>query len=246
MKPSSDSAGFGILIFWMCMGILSLCTAGYADSGLPYANGIPSTEALLNNNLSPFYRKTIIGFGDSITVGYPYVTGAGDGRRIGGYEPKLEELLNARGGRWKVLNYGIEGETTYGGVDRIASVVSGKKKAHVLLLEGTNDFGWGISYDTTVYNLGIMIDIVRNAGLTPIIATLTPDSQPNIGSLKDIPNTYNPAIVAMAQEKDVSLCDQYAALIENWGYWTYDNLHPNDDGYQVMADTWYRTLVFRP
>ncbi len=245
MKPSHHLAGLGILVVLVCMGV-SFITNGYADFDSRIEDGTAATVILPKKHVFPFSHRVIIGFGDSITLGYPYVTGSGDGRRVGGYEPKLEALLRTTGGRWKVLNYGLEGETTYGGVDRIYSVVAGHNRAYVLLLEGTNDFGWGISYDTTVYNLGVMIDISKNAGLTPVISTLTPDSQPNIGNQKNIPNTYNPAIAALAQEKNVVLCDQFAALIGNWDSWTDDQLHPNDAGYQIMADTWYLALVVRP
>uniref|UniRef100_A0A7C4RQQ7 SGNH/GDSL hydrolase family protein n=1 Tax=Desulfatirhabdium butyrativorans TaxID=340467 RepID=A0A7C4RQQ7_9BACT len=242
MKPFHHAIGLGFTAALICLGLL--CDNGYSDSAI---EDVPKAKALLSKTgRSSYSPMVVIGFGDSITVGYPYVTGSGDGRRIGGYEPKLEVLLRAKVGRWRVLNYGLEGETTIGGVDRIGSVVAGRKRAHLLLLEGTNDFVWGISSETTVYNLGVMIDIAKNAGLTPIVSTLTPDSQPAIGSLKNIPNTYNPAIAALAEEKDVALCDQYAALIQNWDNWTYDDLHPNDAGYQVMADTWYLTLVVRP
>jgi lysophospholipase L1-like esterase len=186
--------------------------------------------------------QVAIGFGDSITVGYPYVSGPGDGRRIGAWEPLVESALNASNGSWQVLNYGLEGETTYQGLNRIGSVLEGRGGAYILILEGTNDYEWGISYNTTVYNLGAMLDKASAAGVTPIISTLTPDSQPNIGGLKNIPNTYNPAITSMAQQKKVTVCDQYAALIGNWSSMTYDNLHPNSAGYQVMASTWYGTL----
>uniref|UniRef100_A0A7C4MLW5 SGNH hydrolase-type esterase domain-containing protein n=1 Tax=Desulfatirhabdium butyrativorans TaxID=340467 RepID=A0A7C4MLW5_9BACT len=242
MKPFYPSTGLGILVTLVVAGLL-LCSNGYSDSDPIIEDSTTTTTMVLpTTTLPPVIPKVIIGFGDSITLGYPYVNGSGDGQRIGGYEPKLETLLIANAGSWQVLNYGVAGETTYDGVNRVGGVTSGRQGAYILLLEGTNDFEWGISYNTTVYNLGVMIDIAKNAGLTPIISTLTPDSQPIIGSRKNIPNTYNPAIVALAEEKKVALCDQYAALIGNWNAWTYDKLHPNDSGYQVMANTWYLTL----
>ncbi len=243
MNPSHQSVGIGVLVVVVCVGLL-LSSNGYPDGGDPFIpeSTTTTTTILPTTTLPPVIPKVVIGFGDSITAGYPYVTNSGDGQRIGGYEPKLETLLISNVGSWQVLNYGVPGEITYDGVNRIGSVSSGRQGAYLLLLEGTNDFEWGISYSTTVYNLGVMVDIAKNAGLTPVISTLTPDSQPNIGSRKNIPNTYNLAIVALAQEKKVALCDQYGALISNWGAWTYDNLHPNDAGYQVIANTWYLTL----
>lgn len=92
--------------------------------------------------------RIIIGFGDSITQGTPYITEHGDGRRVGGYEPKLEALLT----NTYVLNYGVGGEDTSEGVNRIDDVLNGSSAEYILILEGTNDGGY-FSYETTVYNL---------------------------------------------------------------------------------------------
>jgi len=43
------------------------------------------------------YAMKIIGFGNSITQGYPYVIDIPDGARTGGYEPELERLLSQSG-----------------------------------------------------------------------------------------------------------------------------------------------------
>ena len=64
--------------------------------------------------------ETIIAFGDSITKGTPYVEGRyGNGRRTGGYEPPLEELLAEIGRTAYVLNHGLGGENTANGMFRI-------------------------------------------------------------------------------------------------------------------------------
>ncbi len=42
-------------------------------------------------------EEIIIGFGDSITQGIPYVNSYGEGRRVGGYEPHLEALTQGTG-----------------------------------------------------------------------------------------------------------------------------------------------------
>jgi hypothetical protein len=88
-----------------------------------------------------------------------------------------------------------------------------------------------------------MVDKSRNAGLTPVLATLTPDERPAAVFYKNIPNTYNPAIRRMAADKSVLLCDQYSALILDWAKLNYDELHPNTQGYQVMGNAWYQTLA---
>ena len=186
----------------------------------------------------------IIGFGDSITQGSPYINEPGDGRRVGGYEPDLEALLGQSSQQSSVLNYGVGGETTYLGVMRIGEDTIGKHEGarYILILEGTNDVYFGISWQSTVYNLGIMIDNSRSYNVEPIIATLTPDTKPG-HEYKNIDTTYNPAIRDLAVEKNVKLSDQYKAFADLWSLYTYDGTHPNKAGYEVMASKWLDSIT---
>ncbi|MDH4317427.1 MAG: SGNH/GDSL hydrolase family protein [Desulfobulbaceae bacterium] len=172
-------------------------------------------------------------FGDSITEG--------DGSSTGGYPPKLASLLNSNNRNSSVLNYGVSGEPTSRGVGRIDSVLASSKPHLMLILEGTNDRAFGISVETTKFNLGEMIKKCRAKSTTPLISTLLPDTSEH-GWKKEIPTTYNPAIRSLAQEKGVSLVDQYDALSPNWSSQTVDGKHPDDNGYQLMAETWFNTL----
>jgi len=205
-----------------------------------------SYEQKTEINSNQVSDQVIIGFGDSITQGFPYVIGYGDGRRVGGYEPELEFLLDADSRPYQVLNYGIGGETTPWGVGRIGYNTLGKHNAkYILILEGTNDIIFGISPESTIYNLGVMIDTSRSYDTIPILSTLTPDTKPG-NPEKNIPTVYNPKIVDLSAEKGITLCDQYNQTVSNWSSLTYDGIHPNDSGYQVMAQTWYNTLTKPP
>ncbi len=186
-------------------------------------------------------EKTIIGYGDSITQGIPYVAEAGAGRRIGGYEPDLEAITQGFGWNTEVLNYGFGGESSAGGLSRLGNQTLGKHNAkYVLILEGTNDLiYYGISVDSTLYFLGQMIDKSRAFNVIPVIATLTPDTK---SPKNNIPTDYNPRIKDLAFRKNCALADQYAATISNWPSLTDDGLHPNRAGYRVMAQAWYDAL----
>ncbi len=184
-------------------------------------------------------QNVIIGFGDSITVGEPYVSFSGEGRRIGGYEPFLEALGKGTGWPIQVLNYGVGGESTRVGVSRISSVLARHRSKYVLILEGTNDFLYfGISLPSTIYNLRAMINWSRFYNAIPVIATLTPDTkspEKNIAA-------YYPEIVNLASQEKIPLADQYAAMSPSWYALNYDGIHPNMDGYKVMASTWFKAL----
>ncbi len=177
-------------------------------------------------------------FGDSITAG----TVNSEGRTVVGYQPDLESLLDANIGPSEVLNYGKSGETTVDGLARLEAILSNNDFQYFLILEGTNDFLFGISYHTTVYNLGLMADKCREDGAIPILSNLTPDTRSD-GSKKKIPTTYNPAIQALSEDKGFRLADQYSALIDDWDSMSDDGVHPNEAGYQIMAQTWYDTIL---
>ena len=62
--------------------------------------------------------------------------------------------------------------------------------------------------------------------------------------------TYNNAIPGLVQTrvaagKHIAVVDMYGAFTANTNYQTAlmnDDLHPNDAGYMVMAQTWYAAI----
>jgi len=193
---------------------------------------------------SPEFGRQFEGL--SLTDFYPYITDPGYGRRVGGYEPDLEALIPAFGGYPMVLNFGLASETTAHGVNRLSSVLASVTAHSILILEGTNDIWEGISLETTLFNLNQMIEKSRSSGLRPIIATLTPDERDGVKDLKQIPETYNPAIRQLARDQKIPLADLYAAVIDNWANLvSEDGLHPNAEGYQTIAQKWFMAMLQR-
>ncbi len=180
----------------------------------------------------------IVGFGDSITKGYPDMEEDGNGRRVGGYEPTLEQLLDESQRDAFVLNYGIGGESTSNGLHRFDEVLEASQANYVLLLEGTNDLYIGVSPQTVAENLRFMIRKVKDFGATPVISPLTPDTEAD----KPI-SEMNSLIEILAEREDTLLCDQYEALVDNWDDLTDDGLHPNTEGYETMASAWFATIA---
>lgn len=179
------------------------------------------------------FCANITAFGDSITAGHS--SGSG------GYPPRLNDLLNANGKPSIVVNKGRSGEKTPGGVARFDSVLSSFAANIILIMEGTNDIRGGLSVQTTQYNLQAMIDKAKAQGVIPVLATLTPSDR--AGSSTLIPNTWNPMIASLASSNGVKLSDHYSAILPTWGSSTADGLHPNDRGYQTMANTWYSSIA---
>ncbi len=112
-----------------------------------------------------------------------------------------------------------------------------------MIMEGTNDQWYGVSSQTTAFNLGIMIDKCLESERIPLLGNLTPaDRDTN----DEIPEFYNPAIADVAQQKNITLVDHYSAVVDNWDELkdpANGGVHPNYDGYEVLAQTWHDALV---
>lgn len=176
--------------------------------------------------------------GDSITWGG--VNSKGETYR--GYQPTLENLLNSNNRPARVINGGLSGENTAHGIDRLQKIVNENPSFnYILILEGTNDVLDGISVESTIFNLGKMVDIVKNAGMTPVVSNLTPDSR-TADKEKSIPSSYNPGIANMTTEKQVAMADNYSVLAPNWGNLNIDGLHPTQEGYDLMSDVWFNAM----
>lgn len=182
------------------------------------------------------FGQVVSGIGDSITQGFPYRQSPGNGSEDGGYQPFLDSLL---GGSYRVLNYGVGGETTLIGVSRIDKLIQAHPNSTMLILEGVNDLAYGLSWSTTKSNLATMIDKCRSAKVTPIIGTLSPTT-----IVED--SNHNAGIRRIASDRGVKLADIWPALAPNWGNLNVDNVHPNTEGYKVMAKVWHKAVVAAP
>lgn len=183
--------------------------------------------------------ENILAFGDSITLGYPYVAAPANGARIGGYPPALEELFPDIGKKVSVYNWGVGGETTNSGLSRINGLCH-TDADYTLILEGTNDFFSGISPQTTAANVVQMAKNSRACGKTPMVGTLTPDFRGSGKSVEKI-NSY---LASAVQNAGIELVDLYDTMVGNWNdYVSSDRLHPNPYGYQQIARIWFHSFL---
>ncbi len=204
----------------------------------------------------------IVLFGDSLTFGDnnnfngPVSAGVGSGR-VGndGLSPplppsdKLDDLLKSELRESTVINWGVGGTSTEFGASRILGNLNSSLGDHsadnryILILYGTNDFNFGFSPSTTGFNIQLMIDRARSVGFTPIIGTLTPRSDRDVSD-------YNAQVVANANFRGAPVVDHFTRFLQdgNGGLDLLDQeffggtpirLHPTDEGYDVIAQTWF-------
>jgi len=176
-------------------------------------------------------RPIILCFGDSLTAGYGVPPGSA-------YPDLLQTALDERGYRYRVVNAGISGDTTSGGVARLADAVA-MKPAVVLLELGGNDGLRGLPIDITRANLDEMIRGFQGAGATVVLAGMT------------LPRNYGPEYIGQFERIYRELAAQYKLtlipfllepLVAKPGMMQNDGIHPTASGYREVVPSFVRLL----
>jgi acyl-CoA thioesterase-1 len=107
----------------------------------------------------------IAAFGDSLTAGHGLEPGLS-------YPDVLQKELDRRGKSYRVVNLGISGDTTSGGVARLNTVLD-LKPAIVILELGANDGLRGLPLATTRANLTELVETIERAGARIVLAGMT-------------------------------------------------------------------------
>ena len=195
---------------------------------------------------APF--KRILCFGDSLTTGVTLRMPPGEWllTPVEGYVPKLALLLAERyGDGFELINAGLPGETTTEGVRRLSSETLLRKPDLVLILEGVVDVNNdNPRFSDTRTNLRDMIRIARGREAHVIIGTIPPlNSEGFRANGPDNVATLNEMIRSLAEREDVRVADHEKAFGSELSHQGPDGLHPNDNGYRVMARTWFDAIV---
>ncbi len=94
--------------------------------------------------------RTLVVFGDSLSAGYGIDASAG-------WVSLLEKRLRAEGYGYRVVNASVSGETTTGGLSRLARTLTVQKPSLVIIELGANDGLRGLPLATTRSNLEQML-----------------------------------------------------------------------------------------
>ncbi|HWC51430.1 MAG TPA: arylesterase [Nitrospira sp.] len=170
-------------------------------------------------------RPRIVAFGDSLTAGLGVPAEEA-------YPAQLQHRLDEQGIRYRVINAGVSGETTAGGLRRVEWVL--KSRPHVVLLElGANDGLRGLNLEQTKSNLERIIQRCQEASVTVILAGMK--LPPNYGA--DYTKGFEAIYPAIAKQYGLTLIPFFldgvagsAALNQA------DGIHPTREGYRIIAD----------
>ncbi|PLX82621.1 MAG: arylesterase [Desulfuromonas sp.] len=157
----------------------------------------------------------ILSFGDSITHG----TGAAKDQS---YPSLLEQLTG-----YRVINAGVPGETTEGGVARLAGLLEKHRPNLVILCEGGNDFLRRRSTAKAKENLDRMIQQIRYSGADVILLGV-----PQLGLFLE----SSPIYEELATHHEIPLLAEVLPDILGDRDLKSDQIHPNAAGYRQLAE----------
>jgi acyl-CoA thioesterase-1 len=177
-------------------------------------------------------RAKIVAFGDSLTAGFGLTENES-------YPYLLQEKLKADGYDYEVVNAGVSGDTSQGGVERIDWVL-GMDNVKVLVLElGANDLLRGIPVNTLRSNLDQIIRKAQEKNIKVLLCGMI--APPTMGP--QYQREFTMTFPKLANEHNVNfvpfILDNIALKKElNQA----DGIHPNADGEKIMTENVYKEL----
>ncbi|MGE0683844.1 MAG: arylesterase [Candidatus Binatia bacterium] len=177
--------------------------------------------------------KTIVFFGDSLTAGY-------------GLDPSqafpalIQEKINARGWKFQVVNAGLSGETTAGGLRRIDWML--QRPIDVFVLElGANDGLRGLPVEEAKKNLQAIIERVR--GKYPRVKLVLAGVQMPTNLGKDYATRFREMFPELASANRAALIPFLLAGVGGVPELNLpDGIHPTPAGHKIVAENVWSVL----
>ena len=174
---------------------------------------------------------TIAALGDSLTQGYGLVPEAG-------LVPQLEAWLIAQGAEVRLLNAGVSGDTTAGGLARVGWTLTPEVDAMIVALGG-NDLLRGIDPTVSRANLDGIMQAAQAAQVQVMLVGLTapgnfgPDYKRDFEAMyPELATAYGALLVANFMAPLAAMTDRDGAMQR---YMQADGIHPNAEGVGLIV-----------
>ena len=163
--------------------------------------------------------------GDSLAAGFGV-------KPAESFPARLEAGLKAQGRAVTILNHGVSGDTTAGGLDRIDWMLA--DKPDIVLVElGGKDALRGTDPAATERNLTAIVEKLKAAGVTVWLAGML--APRNLGS--DYVTAFDGLYKRIAEKYQVPLYPFILdGVAQDPAFIQADGIHPNPKGAQVVAD----------
>jgi acyl-CoA thioesterase-1 len=173
----------------------------------------------------------IVILGDSLTAGLGLPVQQS-------YPALLQQRLKAEGLNYDVVNAGVSGDTSAGGLSRLDWSLQGDVRILVVALGG-NDALRGLPVDELRANLGRIIERAQAKDISVILAGM--EAPPNWGRDYDV--AFHKVYPALAQQYHVPLVPFLLQDVAGSDALNQpDGIHPTAEGARIVADNIWRVL----
>ena len=170
--------------------------------------------------------KTLLILGDSISAGYGI-------KESQNWVSLLENSINSNGTKLRIINSSVSGDTTIGGLSRIASDLEKHKPDFVLIELGGNDGMRGYPVEEIKNNLVKISKAIAAANAVPLIMQIK--IPPNYG--KRYVTAFENIFSQVAEEQNLSMLTFLLEKVAlNKELMQQDGIHPNKAAQPLIAD----------
>lgn len=176
-------------------------------------------------------KPRIVAFGDSLTAGLGVEADES-------YPAQLQRRLDSLGYHYRVINAGVSGDTTAGGLRRVPWILNNKPELVILEL-GANDGLRGLSIDHAKSNLRQIIRQLQEGGTTVVLAGMK--LPPNYGH--EYTTRFEAMYRMLANEYDLALIPFFLEGVGGSSSLNQaDGIHPTKEGYEIIVDQVLKVL----
>jgi acyl-CoA thioesterase-1 len=214
----STHRNFSFYLLFVLAAWLTSCSASTEKKQAEEETQVVATTA----------NKTILFFGNSLTAGYgidPEESFAG----------RIQTRLDSMKKEFRVINGGLSGETTAGGLSRLDWFLEEEPYLFVLELGG-NDGLRGIALTETKKNLLAIVDKVQAKYPNTKIILAGMQIPPNMG--QEYTEEFKAIYPAVAKEKNIELIPfLLEGVAGNPDLNLPDGIHPTAEGHRLVMET---------
>lgn len=234
LRSSFLSRSFAV---WAAVAVAAACTtrqngaeqnaSALAESGGAAASSAPARPPA---GAEPTLPRIVV-LGDSLTAGLGLLSEQA-------YPAVLQQHLNSEGYQVEVVNAGISGDTTAGGLRRLDWALEGDVRVLILALGG-NDGLRGLPIDEMKKNLGAIIEAAQQRRIAVLLTGM--EAPPNFGV--EYATAFRQAFRDTAVKYQVAFVPfllQGVAGIPTLNQ--QDGIHPTSAGARIIADHLYPVL----
>ena len=176
-------------------------------------------------------RPRIVAFGNSLTAGLGVAP-------TESYPAQLQRTLDAAGYAYRVVNAGVSGDTTAGGVRRVSWVLNSTPTIVILEL-GANDGLRGLSLRETKANLERIVQQFQQASVTVVLAGMK--LPPNYG--QEYTDGFEALYRTIAKQYHLTLIPFFLDGVAGSSSLNQaDGIHPTGEGYRLIVEKVFPVL----